>query len=374
LLKGKRANGEGTIYRRKDGRWAAAVSLDRGVRKHFLGRTREEVARKLAVGLKASHDGVPLPNERLTTAQFLRDWLQSARPSVRVSTYDRYEQLLRLHALPALGRIPLARLTPQHLQRLYAEKLASGLSPRSVHHLHAVLHRALRQASCWGVVPRNVADLVAPPRGQRRQMSCLSPDQARTLLATASGDRLEAVYALAVTTGMRRGEILALQWKYVDLETGSLQVVGTLQRTREGLSIAEPKTDRSRRQVALSATAAQALRKHRAAQASQRLLLGAAWQDLDLVFTNDIGGPMEPANLIRRSFQPLLKRAGLPPIRFHDLRHTAATLMLSQGVHPKIVSEMLGHSQINITLDLYSHVTPTLQRQAAAAVDDLLSL
>lgn len=374
MLKGKRANGEGTIYRRKDGRWAAAVSLDRGVRKHFLGRTREEVARKLAVGLKASHDGVPLPNERLTTAQFLRDWLQSARPSVRVSTYDRYEQLLRLHALPALGRIPLARLTPQHLQRLYAEKLASGLSPRSVHHLHAVLHRALRQASCWGVVPRNVADLVAPPRGQRRQMSCLSPDQARTLLATASGDRLEAVYALAVTTGMRRGEILALQWKYVDLETGSLQVVGTLQRTREGLSIAEPKTDRSRRQVALSATAAQALRKHRAAQASQRLLLGAAWQDLDLVFTNDIGGPMEPANLIRRSFQPLLKRAGLPPIRFHDLRHTAATLMLSQGVHPKIVSEMLGHSQINITLDLYSHVTPTLQRQAAAAVDDLLSL
>lgn len=143
---------------------------------------------------------------------------------------------------------------------------------------------------------------------------------------------------------------------------------------REGLSIAVPKTDKSRRHVALSATAVQALRKHRAAQASQRLLLGAAWQDLDLVFTNDVGGPVEPTNLIRRFFQPLLKRAGLPPIRFHDLRHTAATLMLSQGVHPKIVSEMLGHSQINITLDLYSHVTPTLQRQAAAAVDDLLSL
>ncbi len=297
---------------------------------------------------------MPLPNERLTTAHFLCDWLQSARPSLRSSTYDRYEQIVRLHALPALGRIPLARLTPQHLQRLYAEKLAAGLSPRSV--------------------PRNVADLVTPPRGQRLQMSCLSPEQARTLLAVASGDRLEAVYALAVTTGMRRGEILALQWKNVDLETGSLQVVGTLQRTKEGLSIAEPKTDKSRRQVALSATAVQALRKHRAAQASQRLLLGAAWQDFDLVFSNDVGGPMEPANLIRRSFQPLLKRAGLPQIRFHDLRHTAATLMLSQSIHPKIVSEMLGHSQVNITLDLYSHVTPTLQRQAATAVDDLLSL
>lgn len=372
-MKGRRANGEGTIYRRKDGRWAAAVSLDRGRRKHFLGRTREEVARKLTVALKTRQDGLPMFNEKLTLARFLSEWLEGARASLRPNSHTRYEQLVRLHTLPALGRLPLAKLTPQHLQRLYAAKLDEGLAPQTVHQLHAVLHRALRQAFRWGLVGRNVADLVDPPRSQGRQMAHLSPEQARALLAAASGDRLEALYVLALTTGMRRGELLALRWANIDFEAGALHVVGTMQRTADGLTMGSPKTEKSRRQVALSATAVQALRRHRAGQAAQRLVLGKAWEDTDFVFANDVGGPIEPCNLIRRSFHNLLDRAGLPRIRFHDLRHSAATLMLGQGIHPKVVSEMLGHSQIYITLNLYSHVTPTLQREAAAAVDSLLS-
>jgi len=242
-----------------------------------------------------------------------------------------------------------------------------------VAHLHAVLHRALEQAAQWGLTPRNVAKLVTPPRPARREMATLSPEQARASLEAAEGDRLEALYVLALSTGMRQGELLALRWRDVDLEGGTLQVRATLQRTRDGFQFAEPKTARSRRQVALTKPAVEALRRHRSRQLEERLQMGAAWEDNDLVFANEVGRPIEAGNLIRRSFHPLLDRAGLQHIRFHDLRHTAATLALGKGVHPKIVAEMLGHSQIAVTLDLYSHVTPTMQRQAAEALEAALS-
>ena len=222
------------------------------------------------------------------------------------------------------------------------------------------------------LVARNVATLVTPPRRRRREMTALDPGQARALLEARAGDRLEALYALALTTGMRMGELLALRWREVDLDGGTLRVNATLHRTRDGFVFAEPKTARSRRQVALTNAAVGALRRHRVAQAEERLRLGAVWEDNDLVFANEVGRPIEATNLRNRSFWPLLERAALPRIRFHDLRHTAATLLLGQGVHPKIVSEMLGHSQIAITLDLYSHVTPTMQRQAAETLDAVL--
>jgi integrase len=191
------------------------------------------------------------------------------------------------------------------------------------------------------------------------------------LLAAAGGDRLEALYVLAVTTGMRRGALLALRWRDVDLDQGALAVTGSLQRIGGALTIGEPKTTSSRRRVVLARIAVGALRSHRVAQAERQL--GALyWEDLDLVFTNEIGRPIEPGNLLRRSYWPLLDRAGLRRIRFHDLRHTAATLLLSRGVHAKVASEMLGHSTIGITLDLYSHVSETMQRDAAAAMDAVL--
>jgi integrase len=204
-------------------------------------------------------------------------------------------------------------------------------------------------------------------------MTALTPEQVGSFLSAVRGDRLEALYVVAVTTGMRQGELLALRWKDVDLDARALRVHATLIMTKSGMEFAEPKSARSRRQISLTLIAIAALRRHRAAQLEERLRVAATWTDHDLVFASEVGGPLDGSNVLRRSFYPLLRRAGLPHIRFHDLRHSAATLMLSRGVPLKIVSEILGHSQISITADTYMHVTPGMQREAAAAVDAALS-
>lgn len=368
----KRANGEGSIWKRADGRWVSGLSLANGKRKYYYGRTRAEVAGKLAAATKQRQDGQTIVGERQTVKEFLTSWLEGSKPSLRPRTYATYEIILRLHAIPFVGKHRLARLSPQHLQNLYSDRLDAGLSPASVRKLHAILHRSLEQARKWKLVVQNPADDVALPRFQRHAMKTLNPEQARLLLQAVSSDRLEALYVLALTTGMREGELLGLRWEDLDLEAGSLRVQGTLYRGPEGFVIGEPKTKGSRRHIALGPLAIESLRHHRVNQTAERLLRGAAWQDSGLVFPNELGRPIEATNLRRRSFEPLLAKAGLPRIRFHDLRHSAATLLLGQGIHPKIVSERLGHSQISITLDLYSHVTPTMQRQAADAMETLL--
>ena len=372
-----RGNNEGSIYQRKDGRWVGAVHVGykggQRLRKHYYGATRQEVAKKLTVALKAHQDGLPVVPERQTVKDFLASWLENAKPSLRDQTHSTYEIMLRLHAVPYLGHHRLARLSPQHLQDLYGQRLDAGLSVQSVRKLHAIVHRALKQALRWNLVARNVADLVTPPRNYHKEMKTLDIEQAKQLIGAARGGRLEALYVLALTTGLRQGELLALRWQDVDLGDGSLRVVGTLYRSSQGLlTIAEPKTAGSRRLVTLGSLAVDALARHKENQAAQRLLCDARWEEHGLVFTNELGRPMGASNLRRRSFEPLLKCAGLPRIRFHDLRHTAATLLLGEGVHPKIASERLGHSRVGITLDLYSHVTPTMQREAAAAVDTVL--
>lgn len=225
----KRANGEGSIYKRADGRWTARLSLPGGKRKDYFGKTRQDVAAKLTVAAKQVQDGLPIVGERQTVGQFLTSWLESTKPALRDRTHSTYEILLRLHVVPFIGQHRLARLTPQQVQKLYGDRLTAGLSPASVRKVHAVLHRALEQAVRWNLVLRNVADLVMPPRIQRREMRTLAPTQARALLDAAAGDRLEALYVLALTTGMRLGELLAIRWEDIDLESGSLQVRGTLQ-------------------------------------------------------------------------------------------------------------------------------------------------
>lgn len=369
----KRANGEGSIYKRKDGRWTARISLPGGRRKDFFGKTRQEVVAKLTVALKARQDSLPVVGEKQTVAQFLEAWQESIESTVRPTTASTYATLIRLHVEPFIGKHILSRLQPQHLQRLYSDRIKHGLSPQSVRKIHAVIHVALERAMKWDLVVRNVADLATPPRGERHEFETLGPDEARSLLSAAKGHRLEALYWLALTTGMRQGELLALRWKEVNFEARALQVRGTLTLKEGRYVVSEPKTPGSRRQVALGGQVIEVLRLHRSRQAEERLAKGSCWMDNDLVFANEVGNPIEPSNLRRRSFFPLLEKAGLKRIRFHDLRHSAATLLLGEGIHPKIVSERLGHSRVAITLDLYSHVTPTMQQQAVDAMNKLLA-
>jgi integrase len=239
--------------------------------------------------------------------------------------------------------------------------------------MHTVLRRALAQAEEDGLVPRNVAAIVKPPRMTRSEMHVLSPEEARILLEAAQGDRLEALYTLALTTGMRIGELCALRFVDVDLKAQALHVRCTLRYRNQDLYFFEtPKTPKSRRRIALSAITVDALRAHRTRQLEERLAAGVAWREDDLVFCDKMGVALCPEHLSGRNFQLLLKRAGLAHRPFHSLRHTCATLLLRRGVHPKVVSELLGHSTVSMTLDRYSHVLPDMQRDATAAMDTLL--
>ena len=373
MPKHRRGHNEGSIYQRKDGRWVGVVSQAHGARKSYYGKTSAEVRAKVLDARSNIQKGVPISMDgRKKVRQFLEDWLASIQSSVRPKTYVTYEGLVRLHITPGIGNLRLIAVTPEHLNRFYNERLGSGLSPQSVRHLHAVVHRALEQAARRNLVGRNVADLVTPPRVEHRDIHALTADEAQNFIEACQNDRLGALYVLALSTGMRQGELLALRWRDLDLDAGHLYVNGTLQRTKDGLTIAAPKTAGSRRSVMLSALAIDALRQHKVRQNAERLLIGDMWENNDFAFANEVGRPIEATNLLRRSFKPLLSSAGLPGIRFHDLRHSAATLLLEKGIHPKIVSDMLGHSQVGITLNLYSHVTPTMQKQAAEAMDAIL--
>jgi integrase len=371
--RGRRGNNEGSIHRRGDGRWQAIISLEGGERKYFYGKTRAEVAKRLSQAQHEVSSGLPMLDERQTVAQYLETWIETVKLQIRASTWRRYSDFVRVHLVPGLGRIPLAKLTAQHVQLFYTRKLGEGLSHSTVHHIHGVLHRALKDALLMGLVQRNVSDMVRAPRRSNREMATLSDWQAKQFLAAVKGDRFAALYVLALTTGMREGELLGLRWQDLDLDRATLQVRMNVQEADGKFIVAETKTAYSRRSIALTKKAVAALRQHKAKQDEDRMALGDAWNaKLDLVFPNRLGGIMIPDNLAKRSFKRALGRIGLPlDVRFHDLRHTAATLLLSRGVHPKVVSEMLGHADISITLRVYAHVTPHMQQAAVQVMDAL---
>jgi integrase len=374
----RRGANEGTIRLRPDGRWEARVLVTgptgRKVRRSLLARTRKEVQGKLADALRAEADGLPHPDERLTVAAFLDQWLRdSAMPTVRPKTFQSYVGIVRVHLAPGLGHLHLARLTPQQVQAFLNAKSREHLAPRTVAYIRAVLRQALNQAERWGLVTRNAARLAEPPRVPRREVSPLSPDQAREFLDAIHGDRLEALYLVALGVGLRQGEILGLAWSDVGFVSSTLAVRHALQRVDGRLILVEPKSVTSHRVVALPAIVLDALRAHRTRQREDRLLAGSRWHDDErgLVFTTTIGTPMDGIAVTRR-FQALLLAAGLPRQRFHDLRHACASLLLAQGVSPRVVMETLGHSQISLTLNTYSHVIPALGRAAAAQMDAML--
>ena len=367
---GRRSNGEGSIYKRKDNRWVGKYTFN-GKRKCVYGKTRREVAAKLTKALSEVADGLAFEGSNLALNEYLEKWLKnSVRDSVRQRTYDRYEQLVRDHIGPALGCTKLKALTSVHVQGLYREKLDSGLSARTVQYIHVTLHKALKQAMRWGLIPRNVAEAVDPPRSLKREVRPLTEEQAKAFLRVVRGNCMEALYVLAISVGLRQGELLGLKWEDVDLEGKVLQVKRNLSVTKQGVVFVPPKSAKGCRSVALGVPVIEALRRHKTTQETVKREIGNSWEDLGLVFPNQTGKPMNPW-IVTKRFQKILKEISLPKVHFHDLRHTCATLLLTKGVHPKIVQEMLGHSTISITLDTYSHVLPNLQKEAVKSMEDI---
>jgi integrase len=371
----RRGNGEGSITRRKDGRWMGRYTVHTAngpKQKCVYGKTREEVRRKLTKAIADRDGGLVFDAEDFTVSQYLVRWLaDSVRDTVRTKTYERYESIVRVHLVPAIGALKLKALAPAHVRGLYREKLDGGLASRTVLHIHRTLSKALKQAANDGLIPRNPAGPVKPPRAHREEIRPLSRDQVRIFLDTVSGDRLEALYVLAVTAGLRQGELLALNWEDVDLEAGTLEVRRTLSETRGRRSFEAPKSGRGR-SVRLSRRAVNALRAHRKAQLEERMTKVRLWEDHGLVFASEVGTTMSGRNLYR-ALKIRLKRAGLPEtLRFHDLRHTCATLLLRQSVPSKFVQEFLGHADISLTLNTYSHVLPEMGDAAADAMDAAL--
>ena len=374
---GRRGNGEGSIsYHNKSGLYMGRYTIQTPTgpkRKTVYGKTRTEAAEKLTRAMADRDRGLVFEGDCEALETYLERWLEDVvRDTVKENMLENYTYLARRHIIPELGHTKLRDLKPEHVRRLYRKKLDSGLSNRTVQLIHTTLRKALQQALSDGILPRNVCEAVKAPRRVRKEMRPLTPEQARTFLEAAKGDRLQALYVLAITTGLREGELLGLRWADVNLEGGKLRVLRQLTRTKRGLSFTAPKRGRTR-VVRLTDTAVAILKTHKTAQNKERLKAGSLWQDYDLVFTSTIGTPVDVGNLTYRSFRPLLKRAGLPQIRIHDLRHTAATLMVGRGVHPKIVQEMLGHSTITQTMDTYSHVLPDMQDQAVSAIESALT-
>jgi integrase len=374
----KRGNGEGSIHRRKNGGWCAqyTVYTAKGRKRRTLyGRTRAEVAAKLAKALSDREGGITFDADNLRLGDYLLRWLEdSKKGSVKRVTYEGYARQMRNHLVPTLGRIKLKALTPAHLRGLYREKTETGLSARTVGYIHTTIHNALEQAVKDGLLPRNVANAVKPPQLCKEEIQPLTPAQTKTLFEAVGGDRFEALYVLAVTAGPRQGELLGLKWEDIALDRGLPQVRRTLSGTNGGEPVfSDPKTAKGRRSVKLTARAVEALKRHRERQLKEREEVAGLWQNHDLVFPTQVGTPMSRHNLVARSFKPLLKRAGLPEIRFHDLRHTCATLMLAVGANPKVAQEALGHANVTITLDTYSHLLPNMQDEVAEKVNELLS-
>lgn len=374
----RRGRGEGSIFQRADGLWVGSVQVGyaggRRHRKVIYGKTRKEVQGKMLQVLRGQEEQtLARAPERLTVGAFLARWLDTgASQRVRPTTLESYREIIRLHVEPHIGRVKLAKLTPEDVRAMLKALEDTGASPRRRSYARAVLRIALNHAIRDGLVIRNVAALTDAPRVEHAEVRPLSPEQVRAFLDSIRGDRLEALFVLAVATGLRRSELVGLAWEHVDLERASLRVVRGIQRVGGKLVVLPPKTERSKRTLSLPRIAVEALRAHRSRQREDRLLAGPRWQENGLVFPSTIGTPMDGTNVNHR-FHTLLKRAGLPPQRFHDLRHGAASLLLAQGVSMRAVMEQLGHSQMGTTSDLYSHIMPAALQENADQMDAILS-
>jgi integrase len=379
----------GSIRRRGKRTWEVAIRLGKdpvtgGYRRRFMAvaGTKRDAERVLTEALHQRDTGINVDTGKLTVADYLRRWLRDyAAHNVAPSTLARYTGIVEHHLIAQLGGLRLRDLRPAHIQAAYGRALtaegrvdgrAGPLSARTVIQHHRILREALSHAVEWQLLARDPTTGVRAPQAEHHEMRVLSPEEARHLLEVANGRAFGALIYVAIATGARLGELLALRWQDLDLDGGMMRIMRTAQSIPgQGTVFSAPKTRRSARPVALSTDTVNVIREHRRVQLQQRLAVGPAYADDELVFASASGNPLSRGN-VRTSFLRLTRKAGISGVRFHDLRHTAATLMLAAGVHPKIVSERLGHATISITLDTYSHVLPGMQREAANLLDVVL--
>ena len=367
----------GTIRQRSKGSWTIQVYAGRDPvsgKKMRIARTvrgtKKEAELALAKLINSVETGIDFNATKLTFGDYAQRWLKSKEKNVRPKTMQRYSDLMRLHVIPVIGSIPLLKLKPLHLEKVYEEASSRGLSAQSVLHIHRVLFTALKQAVAWQLIPRNIAEAVTPPRPEQREVEPMTSREVVRILETVAGTDLEMPTILGLGTGMRLGEVLGLRWKDIDLEKRSARIAQTVQETKEGVVFVPPKTHRSRRTVSLPGFVIHALRKHKKEQSERRLVVGSAWHDLDLVIERGDGLPVRTSSLSGR-FADRMKKEDIR-LTFHGLRHGHASLMLAAGVHLKVVSERLGHSTIGITADLYTHVADEVHEAAAASLDAFL--
>lgn len=365
--------------RKRGNKYAIVVDAGRTaegkrIRKWHSGyRTRKDAELALPDILRSINSGDYVAPSKRTVDGFMTEWLASTKPTLRPNTYIGYERANRHHIAGEFVGVPLQGLTHGAVAAWHARLIDKGLKPSSIRKIHFILRKALQDAMRWNYLSRNVAALVRPPTlsGYRPQLSTWTADEVRTFLEHVRDDRLHAAWMLAATTGMRRGEVLGLQWRSVDLDAARLSVSQTLVAPSHEFEFAEPKTASGRRQIALDRHTVPALRQHRRRQLEERILLGEGYDDQDLVFAMEDGTPIFPRQF-SKWFREHLQESGLTRIRLHDLRHTHATLSLRAGVHVKVVSERLGHASIKITLDTYMHAIPAMQEEAAEQMASLV--
>jgi integrase len=391
IMAKRRGNGEGSITKRKsDGRWQGYVTVGYDVetgkpkKKYFYGKTRKEVQEQVNEALGKVRTGTYREPSKLTMAEWLTTWLNDyMKPSLRPTTWENYEIQVMRHILPALGHLRLSQLQTSNLQKLYNDKLSNGgrldgkeggLSPRSVRYIHTLIHAALEQAKKEGMITINVADAVKLPHDQKKEIQCLDTEGVKKFLTAARDTKHFPAYFLALNTGLRRGELLGLRWKDVDLKAGSITVNQGLVRTKQGLVFQEPKTKLSNRTIGVSPQVVIALKDHKKRQNEERLAAGTAYnKEHDLVFCNELGDPICPRGFTRH-FERLLKKSGLEgKVTFHGLRHTFATLSLQEGAAARTVQEALGHHKAAFTLDVYSSVTDKMKKEATDKIGNLLA-
>lgn len=365
-----RGKNEGSIHQRDNGTWRAQVSLD-GQRLSFTAKTRRECQNWLKKTLEQIDDGLSFTSTTVLLGDFLRLWLKNTQSSIRYTTWSHYEILIRLHVLPHLGSVKIKDLQADQIQRFYNHLLSNDVGTYTVIKIHTMLHSALEQAVKTGLAIRNATDAVIPPSDPAREMKILVESQVSQLLIATRGSRMEALLHLAVSTDMRQMEILGLKWGDIDWIRKTLKVERQLDR-EEGVQFAPPKTRNGRRTIVLGGRSIEVLRQHYDRQNDDRMKAGENWTEYGLIFTSANGTPIHYRNLLR-DFKKLLEVAGLPENRFHDLRHTAASIMLNHGIPVIIISRRLGHSKPSITLDIYGHLIPVMQAAAAQMIDDLIT-